>query len=138
MNEYLKKSLLILNIEKNDMNTLFFSDNNLKYIQQQINLKVKQKTNYVISEQNCTDILQAMQYFYVNNPMLTIDTNNITDNINQLNELVINDLLKSIISNMNQYIYYRKNYNKFKFMEYGLSSNTKGNNSLEFNHHILN
>lgn len=133
MNEYLKKSLLILNIEQNNTNTRFFSVENINYIQNQLIQQTYQRTGHTISEQNCNDILQAMQYFYINYPLLTTNQSEVDYNINSLNQLVINDLLVSIVNNVKQYIYYRKNLNKFEPLEYGSSTTIKGKDSLEYN-----
>lgn len=131
MNEYLKNSLLILNIEQNETNTQYFSTQNVNYIQQQLILKTRQRTGYTIGKQNCSNIVQAMQYFYVNYPQYTVSKDSET-NVQSLNTLVINDLLKQIIANVNQYVFYRKNIKSaFEPLEYGRSTAVKGKNTLE-------
>jgi len=133
MSQYLNESLLMLNIEQNPFNTQYFSNQNVNLIQTQLIKLVRQRTGYIIGKQNCTSIVQAMQYFYVNYPQYTI-AQNIADNLQSLTNLVINDLLSQIISNVNQYVFYRKNLGKTSEpMEYGTSTGIKGKNTLEFN-----
>ena len=123
----------MLNIEQNTFNTQYFSNQNVNLIQTQLVNLVRQRTGYIIGKQNCTSIVQAMQYFYVNYPQYTIGEN-IADNLQSLTNFVINDLLIQIISNVNQYVFYRKNLGKLSEpLEYGTSTGIKGKNTLELN-----
>ena len=132
MEEYLQKSLLLLNIEQNETNTLYFSSQNITIIQNRLRNDAKRYTGYNISSQNCSDILVAMQYFYVNYPQFTI-TNNSQNNVQQLNELVIRDLTVQIVTGIKQHLAYLKSIKTIpEPLEYGQSSNIKGQNSLEF------
>ena len=132
MEEYLQKSLLVLNIEQNETNSLYFSSHNITIIQNKLIYVAKQYTGYTISNQNCSDILVAMQYFYINYPQFTL-SDNVQSNIDHLNELVVNDLSKQIITGIRQHLAYLKSIKKLpEPLEYGKSSNIKGNNSLEF------
>lgn len=132
MEEYLQRSLLLLNIEQNKTNTQYFSSNNISIIQNSLKKEAKKYTGYNISNQNCTDILMAMQYFYVNYPQFTISLDN-NMNVNQLNNLVVQDLNKQIVSGIRQHLAYIKSISTNREpLEYGKSSNIKGQNSLEF------
>ena len=132
MEEYLQKSLLLLNVEQNETNTLYFSSRNISIIQNRLRNEAKRYTGYTISNQNCSDIIVAMQYFYVNYPQFTL-SNNSQNNVQQLNELVIKDLSVQIVTGIKQHLAYLKSIKSIpEPLEYGKSSNIKGQNSLEF------
>ena len=138
MEEYLQKSLLLLNIEQNELNTLYFSSTNISTIQNLLKHEAKKYTGYNISNQNCTDILIAMQYFYINYPQFTLG-NDVRNDILILNNLVVTDLNKQIVSGIKQHLSYLKNINTLpEPLEYGKSSGTKGQNSLEYQSMNLN
>ena len=138
MEEYLQKSLLLLNIEQNELNTLYFSSTNISTIQNLLKHEAKKYTGYNISNQNCTDILIAMQYFYISYPQFTLG-NDVRNDILSLNNLVVTDLNKQIVSGIKQHLSYLKNINTLpEPLEYGKSSGTKGQNSLEYQSMNLN
>ena len=133
IDQYLQKSLLILNLEPNPTNIAYFSSNNIETIQKQLILETRKYTGYTISQQNCSSILTAMQYFYVNYPQYT-QSNNTDTNISYLNTLVIQDLLQQTISGVKQHIEYLKYIKKTpEPLSYGQSTNVKGQNSLQYN-----
>lgn len=132
MEEYLQKSLLLLNIEQNATNTLYFSSANISNIQKRLKNEAKKYTGYNISNQNCSDILMAMQFFYVNYPHFSISQNT-ENNVQQLNELVVKDLTVQVVTGIKQHLAYLKSISSTREpLEYGKSSNVKGQNSLEF------
>jgi hypothetical protein len=133
MEEYLQKSLLIMNIEKNSINTLYFSTRNIENIQKQLILITRKNTGYTISKQNCNDLLTAMQYFYVNYPHFTVDVDMPDENVEKLNMLVLSDLVQQTVSGVKQHLEYLKYISKTpQPLDYGRSSSNKGENSLEF------
>jgi len=130
MDSFLQSSLLVLNLEPNATNTLFFSKGNVSKIQNQLIMQTKKYTGYTISNQNCSDILTPMQYFYLNYPQLSI-SNNVISNVDNLNNLVIIDLTKQIVTGVKQHIEYLKYIKKpLEPLEYGRSTGIKGNNSF--------
>ena len=134
MNSILKNSLLIMNLEQNSTNSLYFSHDNISVIQSELIKGARQKTGYTIGKQNCTDIVTAMQYFYMNYPQFTFNQNTVRENILNLNSLVVNDLLKQIVSNVIQYTTYLKQRDSYSNpLEYGKSVSLKGENSLQNN-----
>ncbi len=138
MEEYLQKSLLLLNIEQNKTNTLYFSSKNISNIQNKLKNEAKKYTGYNISNQNCNDIIVAMQYFYVNYPQFTLSDNS-ENNVQQLNDLVVRDLTVQIVTGIKQHLSYLKSINKPReLLEYGQSSNIKGQNSLQNQYMDLN
>ena len=125
MEEYLQKSLLLLNIEQNETNTLYFSSKNISNIQNRLRNEAKKYTGYTISSQSCSDIITAMQYFYINYPQFTL-SNNSQNNVQQLNELVIRDLSVQIVTGIKQHLSYLKSIKSIpEPLEYGQSSNCK-------------
>mgnify|MGYP005623477567 CR=1 FL=1 len=133
MDQFVQKSLLTLNLEPNRTNTQYFSSNNIGLIQKHLILETKKYTGYVISEQNCISVLTAMQYFYVNYPQFTQDTD-VEQNVLSLNSLVVNDLVQQTVSGVKQHMDYLKYIQKApEPLEYGKSTNVKGQNSLQFN-----
>lgn len=133
MDPYLQKSLLTLNLEPNNTNSSFFTSQNIEVIQKHLIMETKKYTGYTISPQNCIGILTAMQYFYVNYPQYTQDTN-VSENILYLNTLVVNDLAQQTVSGVKQHMEYLKYIKKNpEPLEYGKSANVKGQNSLQYN-----
>jgi hypothetical protein len=133
MDPYLQSSLLTLNIEVNSTNQDFFNNKNIQTIQKELINQTKLHTGYIISPQNCSSILAAMQYFYVNHPHYTISENS-ESNVQNLNNLVVNDLTKQTVSGVKQHLNYLKYISSKKEpLEYGKSTSVKGSNSLEYN-----
>ena len=123
----LSSSLLLLHTQLNETNKLYFTETNIDYIQSQLIIKTKQQIGQQISKQNCNDVLQAMQYFYVNYPHLSLNDNTARNNIDQLNNLVIRDLLSQIVSNVKQYLSYIKDINSARtLLDYGSATSIKG------------
>ena len=123
----LSSSLLLLHVQANETNKLYFTDTNINYIQSKLIQYTKQQTGQQISKQNCNDVLQAMQYFYANYPQLTINDITARQNVEQLNDLVIRDLLSQIVSNVKQYLSYIKDINSSRtLLEYGAATSIKG------------
>ena len=134
MNEFLQKSLLTMNVEQNKINTLYFSNKNMKTIQNQLIVDTRKYTGHTISSQNCSDVLLAMQYFYINYPQYTLDNNNFEENVGILNQLVISDLVQQTVSGVKQHLEYLKYIKRTpQPLDYGKSSSIKGENSLELN-----
>ena len=133
MEEFLQKSLLTMNIEQNAINTLYFSNANITNIQRQLIMETRKYTGHTISLQNCSDVLIAMQYFYINYPQYTLDDSRYQENVGVLNQLVISDLVKQTVSGVKQHLEYLKYIQRTpKPLDYGKSSSIKGQNSLEY------
>jgi len=131
MDEILRQSLNILHVHETPTNKQYFSTNNLNKIQSKLIQETQTRTGYIISPQNCNSIVMAMQYYYVNYPQLTI-SNNVNENIENLNALILNDLIKQTVCGVNQYIGYLKYIETSKEpLEYGTSTSIKGSASLE-------
>ena len=131
MEDSVKNSLLTLNIEANNTNVNFFSNRNIEYIQKQLILQTKKYTGYTISNQSCSGILSAMQYYYINYPQYTLDQN-YNLNIENLNILVVNDLTTQTVSGVKQHMEYLKYIKKTpEPLQYGSSTNIKRSNSLQ-------
>jgi uncharacterized protein DUF5761 len=92
---------------------LFFSKKNIDELQRIIRYSVYIKTDkqYIIGPQDETElviIMRAIFLEYSNNPNCY---SKFTSEINRLNNLVINQLLKGLISNVLQYVGYLKDVN---------------------------
>ena len=133
MNNILKNSLTVLKTEQNQLNTLFFSNNNLSNIQSQLQRRTRQITGQTIGPQNCTDIVNIMQHFYANNPQYTMNVSMYRENNEILNEMVVNELLKMTVSGVKQYMTYIKDisYNR-EPIRHGVSTSMKGYENSEF------
>ena len=136
MDEILRQSLNILHIHETPTNKQYFSAMNLSKIQERVIQDTRSMTGYTISPQNCNSIVMAMQYFYINYPQLTI-SDNVSDNIEKLNSLVLDDLLKQTVNGVNQYIGYLKYIERTpEPLEYGTSTSIKGQESLQTGDYI--
>jgi len=134
MNEFLQKSLLTMNVEQNKINTLYFSNENMRKVQNQLVIYTRKYTGHTISLQNCSDVLMAMQYFYINYPQYTLNDSKFEENVGVLNQLVVSDLVQQTTSGVKQHLEYLKYIKRTpQPLDYGKSSSIKGENSLEFN-----
>ena len=132
MDEFLQKSLQVLNIEKNPTNGMFFSNGNIESIQKSLIIETRKHTGYNISKQHCSDVVMAMQYFYVNYPQYTTSSDS-ERNVSKLNSLVVQDLSKQTISGVKQHLFYLKSIQQLpEPLEYGKSTGISGKHSLEY------
>lgn len=91
------------------LSTLFFSDFNLRQIQNTIRTQFKQKTGIAIDYQNQEDVLALMRMVYINNSW-----NPYTDIHNQvaaMNRNVVGVAIQQIGTNVSQYIGYLNDIN---------------------------
>lgn len=93
---------------KNLLNQVFFSESNLKKIQNLIRFNVYKLSNkeFLIDEQDYTQLQIVMRsiYFQYGRNL----NNNISEQILQLNNIVADELVPKIISNIKQYAQYLK------------------------------
>jgi membrane protease subunit (stomatin/prohibitin family) len=86
------------------LSTLFFSDFNLKQIQNTIRTQFKQKTGIAIDYQNQNDVLALMRMVYINNSW--DPHNDIHNQVVAMNKNVVNVAIQQIGTNVSQYIGY--------------------------------
>ena len=93
----------------NKLNSLFFSDKNIVIIQNGIRKTVFDLSNgdYLIGNQSNRELTIIMRSIYLQYSKNLDD--NITQQINNLNNMVIRYSVKCIMSNIKQYISYKKN-----------------------------
>ncbi len=119
------------NVSSNLLNTAFFSKENVSIIQNNIRHSVWSKSNrqFVIAPQSETQIEIIMRSIYLqyskNLP------NNIKEQIEDLNDLVVNECVPNIMSNIKQYIGYKHDLNTGPvFMDHPQNVSSAGSKSL--------
>lgn len=121
---------------------LFFSDKNIRNIQNLIKYTVFNNTGFLIDDQNNMElniVMRSMFIQYNNHPKLFTD--DMSDDIKynlieqykkeviRLNEFVVNEVVPGIVSQLVQYIKYIKDINENKLDKYNLkpvNTNIKG------------
>ena len=99
-------------IAKNELNELFLSPSNIKIIQNGIRkqIYIKSLSKYNIGNQSERELTIVMRSIYLQYSK-NLPTN-ITYQITELNNRVINYCVPNILSNIKQYISYKNNINK--------------------------
>jgi hypothetical protein len=114
-----------MHVEKNEVNTNFFSQNNIDLLQNTIVSKVKEHTNVSISRQSDNELYFIMNYCYAN-----FSVNNVTDikqQIRELNSRVLNIVVPMVVSGMKQQNFYLKDKDtNIEPIELGSSTSIKG------------
>jgi len=129
METYVQQALLYTNTQPTPLLASFFSHNNMQVIQNKLKQGVKKQTNLTIDNQSCDELYQIMLYIY------TTFGRNIVTNVNEevtyLNNIVIREILPSVVSNVLQYVNYIKDISKPQtVMPHGKATSIKGENSL--------
>jgi hypothetical protein len=104
--------------ERNIINELYFSTKNIQQVQNMIRYVVNKHANYIIGNQSEAEliiVMRAMYLQYASNPIIT-DTKRqkrvIQQEIERLNNIVVNDIVPSIVSNTQQYLSYLEDISK--------------------------
>jgi hypothetical protein len=106
----------------------FFSNQNIKLVNNAIRRGVYDSTNkqYLISEQDCTTILIIMKSIFLTHSKNNL--NNITNQISELNKLVIEYCVKQIIGEAKSYMKYITDISELPTpLDYPKMTNTKHN-----------
>jgi hypothetical protein len=84
----------------------FFSQENVDFIQSQIQQRIYQKTmgKYTIDKQDCTTLFVIMRGFFLQ--YSTNNNNNIDSQLNKLNETVLDYCVDNVYSELNMYVKY--------------------------------
>ena len=131
LNVYKKESINHI-LEENSVNQYFFSKENIDRIQDNIRYEVYNQTNNTIDRQSDRELSIIMRSFYLQ--YSTNNENNLVEEIKYLNKIVIDYCVPKIISNVKQYLGYKKDINTLYVpMEKPVSDNIVGNNSLTLN-----
>ena len=90
-------------LEENSLNSLFFSDMNVKAIQDTLRYRVYQNTNQVISEQSSNDLYIIMRSIMLQYANFRVGIDNILDEIRRLNAKVLEYSVENVTSNVKQH-----------------------------------
>jgi len=88
------------------LNRTFFSKENVNLLQISIRKKVQESTGKIISNQSVTELEIVMRSVYLQYSEQNDD--NIREQIQRLNNVVLQETVPNIISNMYQYLQYKK------------------------------
>ena len=90
-------------LEENSLNSLFFSEMNIKVIQDTLRYRVYQNTDQVISEQSSNDIFIIMRSIMLQYANFRVGVDNIVDEIRRLNGKVLDYAVSNVTSNVKQH-----------------------------------
>ncbi len=90
-------------LEENSLNSLFFSDTNMKVIQDTLRYRVYKNTNQVISNQSQNDLYIIMRSIMLQYANFRTGIDNIVDEIKRLNEKVLEYSVENVTSNVKQH-----------------------------------
>jgi len=99
------------NYKSNNVSELYFSKENIQYIQNMMRLTIYNSSNkkHMIANQDCNNLKMIMRAFYlqyaVNNEA------NTKEQVAELNTMVINWCVRELKSEINAYLYYIKQIN---------------------------
>lgn len=93
-------------LEQNSINDIFFSDINIKSLQDSIRYGVYQETNEVISEQSPNELYIIMRSIMLQYANFRTGVDNIVDEIKRLNGKVLIYSITNITSNVKQHMNY--------------------------------
>jgi hypothetical protein len=116
---------------KNLLNQIYFSDENLQKIQNLIRYNVYQisKKQFTIGEQDKTQLQIVMRSIYLQYSRNL--NNNIPEQISQLNKIITDYLVPKIISNIKQYLKYLEDKNgTYQVMDHPKNVSNAGLKSL--------
>jgi hypothetical protein len=90
-------------LEENSLNSLFFSEMNVKAIQDTLRYRVYQNTEQVISEQSSNDLFIIMRSIMLQYANFRVGVDNIVDEIRRLNAKVLDYAVENVTSNVKQH-----------------------------------
>ena len=109
----------------NLLNQTFFSKGNINIIQNELRYLVHKEIGKVISSQSETELIIIMRAIFFQHAK-NLDTN-ISEQISELNSIVIQSILPKILSNVKQYQEYLKNKSQIPLpMDRSINVNNKG------------
>jgi hypothetical protein len=105
-NELIKNQVRISECHQSNLENIFFSDENISIINKTLILAVFKKTEgqFKIAPQSKQSLIIVMRYLFYEYALHL--PYNIKEQINNLNNLVVNDVLSNIITNITQYVNY--------------------------------
>ena len=129
---YVQSALKSFKVEANPVLVRFFSNTNFDVLQRQLVSQVRQRTGQSIGRQSCDEVFVVMKYVYLQVNRVSVD--NVREEIHKLNELVLNELVPMVSSNVLQYTQYMKDINTLPTpIDRGQVTSTKGENTFVMN-----
>ena len=125
------------NIHASKISNLFFSQENIDYIQDKIVKEVYKKTNnkHLITKQNEDELIIVMKSIFLQNSR-NYDSE-LQYQLNTLNKLVLDYCVPNVYTNLLQYLKYLEDITKEQYvMDRPQSVDIKGNKTLMRNHFI--
>jgi len=99
-------------LEQNSINDIFFSEGNVKGLNESIRYGVHQETDQVISEQSANELYVVMRSVMLQFANFRTGIDNIGDEIKRLNQKVLVYCIQNISSNVKQHMGYVKDLEK--------------------------
>ena len=99
-------------LEKNSINDIFFSEMNIKGLQESIRYGVHQGTKQVISDQSGNELYVVMRSIMLQYANFRADVDDIVNEIKRLNQKVLIYCIQNISSNVQQHMGYVKDLSK--------------------------
>ena len=126
------------NLERNELNRIYFSKNNINYLQKKIIKRIYNLYKYEISEQSYNHLLNIMRDIYVAYSKNSYRTEvELRNELNKLNMYVIKYCVDNIKKNIDDYVYYIDNIDKNsyekKVIPMSKPVNTRTSKELKFN-----
>ena len=99
-------------LEENSLNSLFFSEMNVKAIQDTLRYRVYKNTDQVISEQSSNDLFIIMRSIMLQYANFRVGVDNVIDEIKRLNGKVLDYAVENVSSNVKQHMVYVEDLSK--------------------------
>ncbi len=129
---FLDECLRSANIDKNAVNTLFFSTTNIEALQHGIRYLVYKNSckKHVIDKQSVNELQQIMKAMYLQNGLNQLG--NTLEQVKRLNGFVLDYCVPKIIKELDMYETYRKDISQLPVpLDRGISSSVTGTKILE-------
>ena len=120
------------NLQKSELAHLYFTQENVDYIQTQVIRRVYEKTNntHQIGKQSEDELIIVMRSIYLQHSKNMKDR--IDEQINILNEMVLDYCVDNVLTNLQQYLKYVYDISTNQHViDTPIHTNNKGRNSLE-------
>lgn len=130
--EYKDQALVRVHVAT-PLNQLFFSEKNVKYLQDEIRYHIWSKSNgqHVIDPQNPDDLKIIMRSYYLQ--YAGNDPTRVKEELDNLNSRVLTYCVNYIMGEINMYLYYRKDVSDFpEPIIKPMNANVTGTKSAEF------
>lgn len=117
---------------KSQLSSVFFSKENIDYLQNTIIQTVYSKFNHQIARQSDIELKIIMRSFYLQ--FAKNQNCNIKEQINRLNSMVLKDCIPIILTNIEQYLQYKEDISSLPVpMERSVSMSSAGTKSAPLN-----